>query len=223
MPNRKPRRKPRRITLPRDYKARGEWVELLFMTEAARRGLKVAKPYGDSSRTDVIVESLSSLARVQVKSTANRAPGCEASYLCPYSWGTRSRNPRGYSPNDFDFLAVYIIPEDAWFIIPSREVRTTALCLSTNKPGPYDRFREAWHLLGKGDLHTIWAQTEELPIAAAAPPFRPPLARCGIFSRSTPHLGGAPLEGSRPASTTFAVPPAPNLDLPLSEQDEGPF
>ncbi len=65
---------------------------------------------------------------------------------------------------------MYIIPEDAWFIIPSREVRTTALCLSTNKPGPYDRFREAWHLLGKGDLRTIWAEAEETPAAALHSP-----------------------------------------------------
>ncbi len=32
------------------YKQRGEWVELLFMTRAAKRGYVVSKPWGDSAR-----------------------------------------------------------------------------------------------------------------------------------------------------------------------------
>lgn len=41
---------------PSGQKERGEWTELLFMATAARLGLKVARPHGDSARYDVIVE-----------------------------------------------------------------------------------------------------------------------------------------------------------------------
>ena len=50
------------------YKQRGEWVELLFMTEAAQRGFNVSKPWGDSARYDISVEANGRFLRVQVKS-----------------------------------------------------------------------------------------------------------------------------------------------------------
>ncbi len=52
-----------------NYKQRGEWVELLFMTVAAGLGFTVAKPFGDSARYDVIVENAGRFLRMQVKST----------------------------------------------------------------------------------------------------------------------------------------------------------
>src|SRR5260370_38120425 len=51
------------------YKQRGEWVELLFMTRAAKRGYVVSKPWGDSSRYDVGIEQDGRIKRVQVKGT----------------------------------------------------------------------------------------------------------------------------------------------------------
>ena len=41
----------------RQFKLRGEWVELLFMARAAEHGLRVMKPRGDSSRYDFVVEA----------------------------------------------------------------------------------------------------------------------------------------------------------------------
>jgi hypothetical protein len=51
------------------YKQRGEWVELLFMTRAAKRGYVVSKPWGDSARYDVGIEQDGRFKRVQVKGT----------------------------------------------------------------------------------------------------------------------------------------------------------
>ena len=62
-----------------NYKRRGEWVELLFMTVAAGLGFNVAKPWGDSARYDVIVENEGRFLRMQVKSTESMVGGC---YLC---------------------------------------------------------------------------------------------------------------------------------------------
>lgn len=56
-----------------------------------------------------------------------------------------------YLPGEIDFLAAYIIPEDTWYIIPLEAFigRTSLLFRrsSDRKPGLYDQYKEAWHLL----------------------------------------------------------------------------
>jgi hypothetical protein len=56
-----------------------------------------------------------------------------------------------YLPSEIDFFAAYIIPEDTWYIIPLRAIRLRTSLLfrrkRDRKPGLYDSYREAWHLL----------------------------------------------------------------------------
>jgi PD-(D/E)XK endonuclease len=55
-----------------------------------------------------------------------------------------------YRIGEIDFIAAYIIPEDTWYIIPLHAVRGTSLLFRRKKdrrPGLYDRYKEAWHLL----------------------------------------------------------------------------
>ena len=51
----------------------------------------------------------------------------------------------------FDFVAVYLIPEDLWYIIPARLVlhgRMGAIVLSPSVPGhKWEPYLEAWSLL----------------------------------------------------------------------------
>ena len=57
-----------------------------------------------------------------------------------------------YRPGEIDFIAAYIIPEDTWYIIPLHAVRGTSLLFRRKKdhrPGLYDQYRQAWHLLRK--------------------------------------------------------------------------
>jgi hypothetical protein len=56
-----------------------------------------------------------------------------------------------YLPGEIHFIAAYIIPEDTWYIIP---LHATGGCTSLlfrrrrdRRPGLYDAYREAWHLL----------------------------------------------------------------------------
>jgi hypothetical protein len=58
-----------------------------------------------------------------------------------------------YHPSEIDFIAAYIIPEDTWYIIPIQAVRGTSLLFRRKrdrKPGLYDEYKEAWHLLRHG-------------------------------------------------------------------------
>jgi hypothetical protein len=128
----------------RNYKQRGEWVELLFMAESARRGFTVAKTWGDSSRYDVSVEDGGRFRRVQVKSTSvARGDGGYVCYL-------KRTGIRFYRIHEVDFFAIYVLPTSTWFILPARVV----LRLKSNirvAPGhaeqKYARFEEAWHLM----------------------------------------------------------------------------
>jgi hypothetical protein len=60
-----------------------------------------------------------------------------------------------YSKSEVDFIAVYIIPEDVWYILPVREVENRLTLLlrpkGHHRPDIYAHYREAWHLLREPD------------------------------------------------------------------------
>jgi len=147
------------------FKLRGEWAELRFMSRAAEEGLRVIKPWGDSSQYDFVVESGGRFLRVQVKST---------SYLRgkQYTCGLRGAAREAYRKTDIDFFAIYIIPLDAWYIIPieSAPPDAVSISISTYKPrARYAQYREAWHLLLQGEENqtqgpsTSLGMTDPLP------------------------------------------------------------
>jgi hypothetical protein len=124
-----------------DKKKRGEWVELKFMAEAAERNLPACKPFGDSENFDVVVGRTGRFVAVQVKCTVFRSKNGEG-YVCSVC---SSNNI--YKAGAFDFLAGYVVPEDAWYILPAKEIegmRAVSLMTPTSK---YEVYREAWHLL----------------------------------------------------------------------------
>jgi PD-(D/E)XK endonuclease len=134
----------------KNFKVRGEWVELQFMAQAMRHRFEVAKPWGDSSSYDVGVEHQRRYLRVQVKSTSYRIGN---GYLCSFK-----PNHRGgrYTIRKVDFFAAYVIPVNAWYILPSRVVLKTKshdLMLCPGRPkarsdgNRYEIYLEAWHLL----------------------------------------------------------------------------
>ena len=123
-------------------KLRGEWAELRFMTRAAELGFRVAKPWGETAPYDVITDSAGHFLRVQVKCTIQKRWN---SYRC-----NLAANHIPYTPQQVDFIAAYIIPEDTWYIIPLHAVRGTSLLFRRKKdhrPGLYDQYRQAWFLL----------------------------------------------------------------------------
>jgi PD-(D/E)XK nuclease superfamily protein len=125
------------------FKLRGEWAELLFMTRAAEHGLRVIKPWGDSSRYDFVVETGGRFLRVQVKSTSNRR---RKLYACAIQGTARRR----YTPAEIDFFAIYVIPADSWYIIPievASRVKYAIGLSPDNSLSPNDCYKEAWDLL----------------------------------------------------------------------------
>ena len=131
----------------RQPKRRGELAELRFLLRAAEAGFTVSKPYGDSARFDFIVGDRFP-ARVQVRST--RIFNNSKAYVCRLTHGNPAQH---YRRTDFDFFAIYVVPCDAWYIVPVRAFKPRQLYASLyphnhNSSGRMERFREAWHLLG---------------------------------------------------------------------------
>jgi hypothetical protein len=135
------------LLAPTSGKQRGELAELAFLYKAVTLGFPVSKTYGDSDRYDFIVHSGPRFLKVQVKSSSNLIHG---SY--PMSATRRVKDhPIPYTPAEIDFLAAYIAPEDAWFIIPIQALqsRTSFRLYRQQSPqqGPFGNYREAWHLM----------------------------------------------------------------------------
>jgi hypothetical protein len=139
------------------FKQRGEWVELQFMAAAALRGYRVLKPWGDNIEYDFVVEHSGNLLRVQVKGfSARKGYG----YVCRLRHG-RSGLQR-YKLADVDLFAIYILPVEAWYIVPSAAVlhpkpKMTLKFFPNGLPRrgrhtaahDYEHYREAWELLGR--------------------------------------------------------------------------
>jgi len=129
---------------PRGCKERGEWAELIFMARCAGLGLGVMKPFGDSRRYDVAVEAGRMILRVQVRSTIYKRRGRE------YSLNMMGPGRKRYKPGSVDFFAVYLIPENQWYIIPYAALGKKMTLHITPGGGrqKYGAYLEAWELLG---------------------------------------------------------------------------
>ncbi len=141
-------------------KLQGEWAELLFMTRAAEHGFSVSKPWGESQAYDVTVESEGKLLRVQVKSTASTS-GYKG-YVCSF---VRTGMPP-YRREHVDFFAIYVIPEEVWYIIPSAVAtrqKYNILLSPQRKKQKYIRYIEAWGLLRPGKLRSVAPSTGDAP------------------------------------------------------------
>ncbi len=109
-----------------------------------QNGLPVNHPSGDSENFDCLVGRPGKFVAVQVKCTIAELPNAKG-YPC--SVGT---NNKRYQAGAFDFMAAYVIPEDAWYIIPANLIlglRYISLCTTNGGEAKYEQYREAWHLL----------------------------------------------------------------------------
>lgn len=132
------KRKPKII---KDRKLRGEWAESVFMARASEQGLPVSKPWGEMCSYDFVIGKTGRFVSVQVKSTISKL---KTGYVCTVRGGHKA-----YAAGSFDFLAAYVVLDDAWYIIPAELIRGKE-CITLYPKSPtskYEKYREAWQLL----------------------------------------------------------------------------
>src|ERR1017187_3592545 len=138
----------------KNCKKRGEWVELVFAARAMWEGLRLARPWGEWSGDDFVVDQeRGRRVRVQVKSTMFKEG---TGYSCTMK---DSKGP--YKKNSFEYVAAYVIPENVWFIIPEKKVRgkwSVGLYPKLER-SKYGEYKEAWDLL-RGKLPEVIGRIE---------------------------------------------------------------
>jgi hypothetical protein len=133
-------------------KRKGELAELAFMYKAVSMGFGVAKPSGDCEPFDFIVSSGRRLSRVQVKSSYKVYRGRYGVRAC----GNERCGPEIYTAKEVDVIVVYVVPENAWYVIPIEAIGKRR-CLYFHPNGTlrgtyqYEQYREAWHLLRESE------------------------------------------------------------------------
>jgi hypothetical protein len=168
-------------------KRSGEISEAAFLHKAVSLGFKVTKPWGDSERYDFVVDSGKRLWRVQIKCTgALRAGGYHIQPI-HFVYGEKKVV---YTADEIDVLAAHIVPLDVWYVVPVQALAPgTSLRLYPEggcEKARFEKYREAWHVLGEAaveegdaardDKAEAEAATEPAPgIAGRWAPMWPPL------------------------------------------------
>jgi hypothetical protein len=132
----------------RNHKKRGQWAELRFMAKASELGFQIAEPRGDTAQYDVVLDLGGRFISVQIKSTFFQASNLKPGNFVASLFHVNGPNHR-YEQSDFDYLAVYCIPIDVWYIIPSEAAaRKHAIRVCPgDEQNQWEPYREAWHLL----------------------------------------------------------------------------
>jgi hypothetical protein len=134
-------------------KRMGELAELAFMYRAASEGIGVARPYGDSHPYDFLIQHGRRLARVQVKSCFTKKRGYRRTQFQIHVVHALAKTKALYSQEDIDFIAAYIAPHQAWYVIPVEALgKSKTIYLypggkSTQIGAFFETYREAWQLL----------------------------------------------------------------------------
>lgn len=129
---------------------KGDVAEAAFLAKAMQLGFNVCKPFGTACRFDFVVEAGGRLSRVQIKSCWR-----PRSRHHPYSFALAvtqaGHRPRAYQREELDFLVAFVAPEDAWYVIPAREiVGRRGFSVAPHRPpasAGLEDYRDAWHLL----------------------------------------------------------------------------
>lgn len=133
-------------------KKQGELAELKLHTLAFEKGWIVSTPFGDNSKYDLVVDVNGVLSRVQVKSTSKKdISNRQNRYTLIIGYGNKQKKP--YLKKDVDIIAIYIIPEDVWYIIPIEELKGKVNLhfrpFDKSSKGKYEGFKMAWNIFSK--------------------------------------------------------------------------
>jgi hypothetical protein len=159
-----------------DRKRRGEASEAAFIARAASLNLPVARLWGESDPIDTLVGTGTTRLfwRVQIKCACVTHPGGE--------YEIKGGGHHLYTPDDIDFLAAHVVPQDVWYIVPIHAFQGSPFLYfypgNPHSRGRYEKYREAWCLLtctpesrGPHDIPTQ-CRSSNLPIRCAVCPNR---------------------------------------------------
>ncbi len=120
---------------------KGDIGEAQFLVEALKLNFSILKPWSDK-RYDFVLEKDGKFIRIQIKSchTIQKMPKCTR-YSCNLQGGYYG--DRLISCKEIDYLVAYIVPENIWYIIPSKYIEgMKCLHFYPNSKNPSTSFTE---------------------------------------------------------------------------------
>jgi PD-(D/E)XK endonuclease len=131
-------------------KRTGEISEAAFLHKAVSLGFKVTKPWGDSERYDLVVDSGKRLWRVQVKCTSALHAGGYHIQPIHYVYGKKKVV---YTAEEIDVLAAHVVPLNVWYLVPVQALaQGTSLMLYPEggcERARFEKYKEAWVAFGE--------------------------------------------------------------------------
>ena len=153
--------------------------ETNFVPCALRQKLFVVKPYGNDDPFDYMVGKLRPNWRIQVKTCATLDRFGMYQVNIAHTCHNPTLRRAAYTPEEIDFFAIYLVPENRWYILPVEvaDGRQTLHIHSLTPPnaGPWLPYLEAWHLL---------EQTGERPVLPEPQPNAPTPRRRKFHGRN---------------------------------------
>ena len=145
-------------------KVKGDFAELMVAADLARRGYRVAIPFGENSDYDLVVEREDGLERVQVKHARSDGHVIEVRPMSLSLTNGKVRRIKRYTSATIDWLAVYDVTTDRCYYIHASELgsgrRHLTLRLTAPRNGQAARIRYAADYL---DLEVPRQQSLEDP------------------------------------------------------------
>jgi PD-(D/E)XK endonuclease len=118
-------------------KLKGEYAELFFAAQAAKRGLTVLFPNGDSARYDFVLDTGKNLYKIQVKSSTT------GEYSI--SHGSTSKKSR-HSYSNIDYFAFVDLNTNDIYLIPLKKFKKGQSNANINAKN-YPMYKNNWQLL----------------------------------------------------------------------------
>jgi hypothetical protein len=86
------------------------------------------------------IEQDGRIKRVQVKGTDCREGD-------GYSCHLAGRKLKTYTVKEIDYLAIYVLPEDIWYIFPAKKLmgQCSVMVSPHSEESPHKRYKEAWN------------------------------------------------------------------------------
>ena len=105
-----------------------------------------------------MLEKQGHVCRVQVRSVNSERHGV-------YAVRTIRSGPRPFTADDIDFLAAYVIPQEAWYVIPVGQIsRLDTIYLRPHRQSRaqhFEKYREAWNLLDSANQRKLTRKKAE--------------------------------------------------------------
>lgn len=134
----------------------GNAAEIKFLLLNLEMGYTVSRPFGEQSRYDLIVDTGITLERVQVKSTSRKdlTNGMDCYNCQVYTQGYVKRKYvksnsnskkyilKKYTKKEIDFIAIYVVPEGAWYKIPIEEINGYNVKLYPHRKSRTNKFEK---------------------------------------------------------------------------------